>query len=442
MKGDYNSMRLRMKDACLAGDVEEVAACLDAGFSPNWCLDEMTYPLQLAAIHGKTEACALLLQRGARIDQQAYDHRTALDMVRNGPVESAIFLIDAGACISDRNVDSLLELSIDSRSAQLLERLLSNKLRPAELEQQPTPVFHRIAHLGSREMAEVAVRHGVDVNCRDLFGASAVHGLVSRHSMERLEWLQELGADINARDERGRTVLHCLAQGTGNEDLVAEVVRMGADAQAKDDDGNTILEVEAVSTFGPGSIVATFLAKAACFDDALEELKEALVRFKDKEIQRGVAQQKAASREKNRPKKFADEMEDEYTYRSMKRISATPKEEDWRVTAQRNLERRLSLLPQTRLEAAVRSEKTALVVDVLNGMVEAGEDPNGIMRQFAAALERMQDLAVARSSVLASQAQARAKELQDLFDVLYRRFLAVQAVDLAQARAPAPGTAH
>ena len=94
----------------------------------------------------------------------------------------------------------------------------------------------------NRELAELAIAHGYDVNAGrpgwpPLVVAS--RGDKGEHP-ERLQALLELGADVNVRDYKGKTALHRAAT-AGFLGSMEVLLAHGADIEAADDKGETPL---------------------------------------------------------------------------------------------------------------------------------------------------------------------------------------------------------
>jgi len=118
----------------------------------------------------------------------------------------------------------------------------------ARSKQDKTPL-HLAAMVGHKEIAELLIAKGADVNAKgDLVGHTPLQvvatplfiALIQRHK-EVVELLIAKGADVNAKNRMGWTPLHFAASGRDKESaelLIAE----GADVNAKDKNGTTPLD--------------------------------------------------------------------------------------------------------------------------------------------------------------------------------------------------------
>jgi len=102
-----------------------------------------------------------------------------------------------------------------------------------------TPL-HCAAQEGQKEIAELLVAGGADVNAKNKWGQTSLHDAILGKNKEIIELLIAKGADLNAKDNGGWTSLHSAAYG-GNKEIAELLIAKGADVNAKDDDGETPL---------------------------------------------------------------------------------------------------------------------------------------------------------------------------------------------------------
>jgi ankyrin repeat protein len=131
--------------------------------------------------------------------------------------------------------------------------------------------------------AKVLLKTGANVNAKGkYFGRRALFDAVRSGNKEMLQLLLDAGADVNARDNEGNTaIMNTYTQAT------AEIVRMltnrGADVNAKDKDGNTALISMAV--FDNYEVLQAFIDAGADVNAANKEGVTALMRSaKDRQL--------------------------------------------------------------------------------------------------------------------------------------------------------------
>ena len=175
----------------------EVLNCLTKnGADINASSKRMLTPLMIAAKMGCINAVTFLMERGAIVDLQDKDGKTALHYAVHG-------------CDTTRDVSRCLGTQ--------------NPLM--------TPV-----EKGHVSVATFLIEHGANVNLQDKYGRSALHHAVhgSDASLEILKCLIEIGADVNARTKIKRTPL-MMAFEYGHSNAVTCLIEHGANVSPKDE---------------------------------------------------------------------------------------------------------------------------------------------------------------------------------------------------------------
>lgn len=128
-----------------------------------------------------------------------------------------------------------------------------------------TPLFYSI-YIGKKTTAELLLAHGADVNAKDVGGMTPLHWATSHGHNEVVNEVVEVllahGADVNAKNTWGRMPLY-LAAINGNKEIVEMLlVAHRVDINAKDNNGNTPLDL-AITTRGNKDVVEVLLAHGA-----------------------------------------------------------------------------------------------------------------------------------------------------------------------------------
>ena len=91
-------------------------------------------------------------------------------------------------------------------------------------------------------MSDQTKKYGIDIECKDNFGRTAVHIAAYQGSCKMLKYLlREKQANINAIDHEGRTPLFSGAY-DGNAKALKMLCECGADLSVKDKNGMTALD--------------------------------------------------------------------------------------------------------------------------------------------------------------------------------------------------------
>ncbi|HIM23088.1 MAG TPA: ankyrin repeat domain-containing protein [Verrucomicrobia bacterium] len=109
----------------------------------------------------------------------------------------------------------------------------------------PDISIHRAAYVGNIEAVKQHIAAGTDVNEKDdLFGRTPLHHATIGGSKEIAELLVSKGADVNAKSDGalGWNALHYAARG-GHKEIAELLIAEGADVNAKDDDGTAPLDM-------------------------------------------------------------------------------------------------------------------------------------------------------------------------------------------------------
>lgn len=133
-----------------------------------------------------------------------------------------------------KNLKKYLEEGVNPNSRDLLDETPLHKLTSIAL-QNPDK---------SKEMLDLLIAKGADVNARDRSGDTLLHEIAqyrSNNAVMIAELLIDRGADINAKNKYGRTPLHSAANLFINKDMTELLIKKGANLNAKDEEGRTPL---------------------------------------------------------------------------------------------------------------------------------------------------------------------------------------------------------
>jgi 7,8-dihydropterin-6-yl-methyl-4-(beta-D-ribofuranosyl)aminobenzene 5'-phosphate synthase len=132
-------------------------------------------------------------------------------------------------------------------------------LTDAKDEQGLTPLFYAVLR-GHKDVVELLLDRGADVNIQDNMGYSPLYVAAFRGNKEMLQFLVAKGADPNQKNGMGMTALHDMAS-QGNKEIVALLIDSGADFNLADSSGHTALHL--ASNHGHKDVVGLLCEKSA-----------------------------------------------------------------------------------------------------------------------------------------------------------------------------------
>jgi ankyrin repeat protein len=238
-------------------------------------------PLVMAAQHGDLPLVALLVRRGADLDQ-GRTHLTPLTFAaRRRASDIVTFLQNRGATPSivtwihlgdlsrckqalardpgqsrlrDEEGAPVVHHAAEALQPALVELLLEHGAEVGEADPNGETALHRVANMrqapqeAAAAMATLLIDRGADINARNWDDVTPLHQAVRARNLSVVEVLLARGADPNARDRlRGSTPLRRAVSGTGasltagTSSLMVPLTRLllehGADPNARDKRG-------------------------------------------------------------------------------------------------------------------------------------------------------------------------------------------------------------
>ncbi|KAJ5987963.1 hypothetical protein N7481_003173 [Penicillium waksmanii] len=171
-------------------------------------------PLHTAVEHSSEEVVRVILEYGCDIDLIVpRGAETALVVaVRTQKPDIVKLLIEHGACLNTKP-------HVPVEAAEW-DRLVWT-----------TPLHTAVdSQYGNREMAELLLSQGADVNVRCGDGGTPLHGTTREMNVDDSRWLLENGADPNIIDDQGNSPLHVAINfGRHGAELIKLFLEHGAD---------------------------------------------------------------------------------------------------------------------------------------------------------------------------------------------------------------------
>jgi ankyrin repeat protein len=248
--------------AVIGGDINEVRSLLDGGADPNVRdAEEGWTPLHHAVYQGFKDIAALLIERGARVDELDLAGETPLHVAcLSGSLAAAKLLVAAGCNINARDQDGCTPLHLACAAGELaLARFLLESGADASIQDLTgcTPLHHAVLN-GNAEIVRLLLDFGVATDIRTAEGLTAldiamqgghkdcvallvdIGSFVHANDLASLQKWLELGANPDRRDAAGLTPLHhaCIL---GHTEMALALLKHGADPNLKDNTGSTPL---------------------------------------------------------------------------------------------------------------------------------------------------------------------------------------------------------
>jgi ankyrin repeat protein len=194
--------------------------------------------LHYAAWTGQTESAALLISYGADINLKDDSYNdTPLGWANENHQDTMIdFLISRGAAMSMGD-------AARTGKIELVKAFIALDSTQVDLGKETSwrPLFSA-AGWGHKEVVELLLDHGAEVNGASLFGNTALHSAVGGGYTEIIKLLLARGANTNVQTQDGTTPLHRAAW-QRQTDMVKLLMENGADPHIKETNGYTTLDL-------------------------------------------------------------------------------------------------------------------------------------------------------------------------------------------------------
>ncbi len=203
-------------------------------------------PLHLAALEGDMERVAALVDAGADVRAENPGSLwTALHIASLYDKERVLqFLVETWRHQYDDepDIDGLLFTAVIHGNHHCVDYLLAQGGDPnARRSHDFEPQLYVAASHDHQETVELLLANGVDFEATTTSGLTALHGAATK-GVRGVRLLLEHGADPNARAANGYTPLHVAAE-SGRAEAVAYLLAHGADPNALTDGGRTAREL-------------------------------------------------------------------------------------------------------------------------------------------------------------------------------------------------------
>lgn len=199
-------------------------------------------PLLSAVQLNRTDVSKSLIELGADINAKDKDGWSALHFAAwNGNIDIAKVLLSKGLNPDDRTKDLATPL-MRPTSKEMAELLISSGADVNAQTSRGVAPLHMAVSLENLAVAEVLIKHGAGVNSPNSEGDSPLHYISAHRGTAVATLLLDNGAAINAKSKGGQTPLHKAVSNVRPE-LVQLLLSRGADGSIKNNSGDTPLDL-------------------------------------------------------------------------------------------------------------------------------------------------------------------------------------------------------
>jgi ankyrin repeat protein len=208
-------------------------------------------PLHVATKHKQEEVAKLLIGYGADVNGQDETGKTPIFYAtENGDVKITRLLLTNKANVKDN--PELLCAAVRGECREIVEILLQRgaDVNASDKCGRTALCFTAVrSHLSEDrdgnvkgEIAKLLLSRGANVNAQTKNGVTTLHAAAQKGCVKVIEALLEYNADVNSTVETDRKLLHIAAE-YGHLEVVKVLLKFGTNIDSKDEDGRTALHI-------------------------------------------------------------------------------------------------------------------------------------------------------------------------------------------------------
>lgn len=235
--------RAALHRAANTGHVEVARLLIEYGADVNIGDNLKRTPLEHAAVAGHTEVARLLIDKGANPNALNRDGLTPLHVAAGSSNKETVkLLIDKGADVTLNNDAGKTPLhdammSANANRREIVELIVATGKVPSTI--------HLAAYMGDLAKVKTFIEEGVAVNEKEAGGGTALHYAAAGGQKEVAQLLLAQGADVNVKVNDGMGPLHAAVFYSDNAETVNLLISNGANvnnsASVEDDSGMSVL---------------------------------------------------------------------------------------------------------------------------------------------------------------------------------------------------------
>lgn len=255
VRNNLNAGPLTILHHAVSGNqIDVVKYLLSQGARPDTAYPQAgnETPLHIAASKGYHEIAKVLIDSGAKIDAKDSNGAKPIDRTADDAIIALLKPYDDTASMLSDYFEAVMNGKVDRVDTFLDKGIDPNQGEPRDDGVLGASALHFacgcFAGQGfsgcspqvGRQMAEILIRHGADVNIRRNAEISALYDSAMNDRKDIAELLIENGADVDIRNGWKDTPLHVASYERAVE-VMKLLIENGADVNARNDEGETPL---------------------------------------------------------------------------------------------------------------------------------------------------------------------------------------------------------